>query len=386
MANKEQIKILKSGVKKWNNWRTENPKTLIDFSGAYFKGAHLEEINLRGAGYIRSSNPPYEGYQARVLLTKADLRYAKLFRADLSREVDLSKANLLGTQLVEVDLRGSFLDGADLSGATLLGADLSFAHLSNTNLTGVNFIGAILTGVDLRYANLLHAAFGNTILAFIDMTSAKGLEETYHDSPSRIAIQTIRGKIPEKFLRGCGLGDWEIELDNLYREELSAKEVDEILYRVHDLRVHQAIQYYSVFISYSTKDQVFVQRLHDNLQESGVRCWFAPEDLKIGDKFRGRIDDAIWIHDKLLIVLSENSINSTWVEKEVETAFGKESKGGGTVLFPICLDDSIMKTEQAWAADIRRARHIGNFSEKDSYQKAFERLLRDLKATEKEEK
>jgi hypothetical protein len=42
-----------------------------------------------------------------------------------------------------------------------------------------------------------------------------------------------------------------------------------------------------------------------------------------------------------------------------------------------------MDTTKAWAADLRRTRHIGDFTEwkdHDSYQKAFERLLRDLKA------
>jgi hypothetical protein len=58
-------------------------------------------------------------------------------------------------------------------------------------------------------------------------------------------------------------------------------------------------------------------------------------------------------------------------------------KRGCVVLFPIRLDDGIMNTDQAWAADIRRTRHIGDFSkweDKENFQKAFERLLRDLKA------
>jgi hypothetical protein len=44
-----------------------------------------------------------------------------------------------------------------------------------------------------------------------------------------------------------------------------------------------------------------------------------------------------------------------------------------------------METSQAWAADIRRRRHIGDFSawkDHDAYQKAFQRLLRDLRASE----
>jgi hypothetical protein len=114
-----------------------------------------------------------------------------------------------------------------------------------------------------------------------------------------------------------------------------------------------------------------------------VRCWFAPDDLKIGDRFRLRADESVRIDDKLVVVLSANSIHSQWVGKEVETAFEKERKRKTTVLFPIRLDDEVMKTDQAWAADIRRTRHIGDFTRwKDhaSYQKAFDRLLRDLKA------
>jgi hypothetical protein len=45
-----------------------------------------------------------------------------------------------------------------------------------------------------------------------------------------------------------------------------------------------AIQYYSCFISYSSKDDAFAKRLHADLQNTGVRCWFAPHDLPIGAK------------------------------------------------------------------------------------------------------
>jgi hypothetical protein len=71
------------------------------------------------------------------------------------------------------------------------------------------------------------------------------------------------------------------------------------------------------------------------------------------------------------------------VEKVIETAFEKERLCGCIVLFPIRIDDGVMNTDQAWAADIRRTRPIGDYSQwedKESYQKAFERLLRDLKA------
>ena len=116
-----------------------------------------------------------------------------------------------------------------------------------------------------------------------------------------------------------------------------------------------------------------------------MRCWFAPEDLKIGDRFQERIEESIRVYDKLLIVLSGQSISSRWVEREVNAAFENEEKQNKTMLFPVRLDDAVMGCDKAWAADIRRTRHIGDFTGwkgHDSYQKAFDRLLRDLKAEE----
>jgi hypothetical protein len=70
------------------------------------------------------------------------------------------------------------------------------------------------------------------------------------------------------------------------------------------------------------------------------------------------------------------------VESEVEAALEREQgQKGETVLFPIRLDGAVMKTGHAWAADIRRKRHMGDFSnwkDHNSYKKAFDRLLRDL--------
>ncbi len=145
------------------------------------------------------------------------------------------------------------------------------------------------------------------------------------------------------------------------------------------------IQFYSCFISYSHLDEDFVKRLHADLQDMGVRCWFAAHDLKIGDRFQDTIDRAIRLRDKLLVILSENALASEWVEDEIQAALEEERRGSErrTVLFPLRIDGAIEETELAWASRIRRTRHIGDFSrwkEHDAYQAAFERLLRDLKA------
>ena len=283
---------------------------------------------------------------------RANFSGAYLVGEDLFR-VDLAEANLTEANLHKADLSGADLGGADLRGADLTGADLAFANLRGADLGGVNLTDAIVGW----------SAFGD-----VDLSTVRGLETVTHDGPSTIGIDTIfrsKGNIPEIFLRGAGVPDTFIE----YMASLIGK----------------PIEFYSCFISYSSKDQTFAERLYNDLQGKGVRCWFAPEEMRIGDRIRPSIDQAIRLYDKLLIVLSEHSIDSDWVEKEVETAFEEERKHRMTILFPIRLDSAVMDTDQAWAADIRRTRHIGDFThwkDHDAYQKAFDRLLRDLKAEE----
>ena len=74
-----------------------------------------------------------------------------------------------------------------------------------------------------------------------------------------------------------------------------------------------AIQFFSCFISYSTKDQEFADRLDADLQNKGVRCWFAPHDVQGGKKLHEQIDEAIRRYERLLLILSPNSMSSKWV-------------------------------------------------------------------------
>jgi hypothetical protein len=256
------------------------------------------------------------------------------------------------------------LEEADLMKADLAGGNGVGANLYRAKLQGANLFGTNLQGVNLREANLARAQLGFTIFGDTNLKGAKGLEHCRHAAPSVLDHQTMLKSwpMPVIFLRGCGLPETLIE----YFPSL----------------VSQPIQFYSCFISYSTRDDEFVERLYADLQVKGVRCWFAPEDLKIGEPFRQRIDDAIRLHDKLLIVLSKNSVRSAWVREEVESCLEREFKENRLVLFPIRLDDEVMETTEAWAASIRRQRHVGDFQnwkDHDAYQNGFKRLLRDLK-------
>jgi hypothetical protein len=190
--------------------------------------------------------------------------------------------------------------------------------------------------------------------------------------PSSVGLDTIylsKGKIPHIFLRGAGVPEFFIE-------------------NMAGL-VGPGIEFYSLFISYSTYDQEFAERLHADLQAKGVRCWFAPHDLRGGRKVYRQIDEAVRAYDKLLLILSEASMASEWVRTEIAIAREREVEQKKEVLFPIGLCP--FKTIRKWeyfdsdigkdsAREIREF-HIPDFSnwkDHDSYRKAFDRLLKDL--------
>jgi hypothetical protein len=104
--------------------------------------------------------------------------------------------------------------------------------------------------------------------------------------------------------------------------------------------------------------------------------------MRIGAKIIDALDEAIRLRDKVLLILSEGAIASDWVEGEVTRALDEERTRKQVVLFPVRIDDAVMQTSEGWARLLRGQRNIGDFSQwkdHDSYQKSFERLMRDLR-------
>ena len=345
MANDEHLQILQQGVEAWNAWRDQHRDIRPNLRGA----------NLRGVDFPRG------------ILVGANLSETTLTGANLTGAF-LIGATLVGATLTGATLTGAIFNGADLTGAILAGAILTEATLVRGILVGANLSGAILTRTDLTRADLSEVSLYETVFGDTNLTAVRGLETCHYDGPSTLDHRTLArsGPLPLVFLRGCGLPDALID----YLPSL----------------LNEPFQFYSCFISYASKDHAFAERLHADLQNKGVRCWFAPEDMKIGDRLRPRIDETIRVYDKLLLVLSKASVASQWVEQEVETALARERQQGATILFPVRIDNTVMTLETGWPALIRNTRNIGDFRRWKThgvYQQAFDRLLRDLKAAER---
>ena len=354
MANPEHLEKFLAGPDVWNEW---------------FKSQNFSHEN-------------------RADLSNSDFSNMLIFDYHID-EVDFTNCTFEDAQLLELSPVGSVFTGSSFAGAYIFDGLWMNVELSNSNffaasLIDVQFIMTSLenvffeegniTGCLFRVVNFSNSNFSDLFLArssffSCNFTSCSSLSEAIWETPCATDFETIVQSWPisNAFLRGCGFPDNLID----YLPSL----------------MNDPIQFYSCFISYADKNRKFVDRLHNDMQGAGVRVWYAPEDLKAGDKLHPTFDRAIRVHDKVLIILSEESLVSPWVEDEVNRALAKErdrkSKGDDSpVLFPIMIDDAVMDSKESWVTYIKENRYIGDFrhwKDHDSYSAAFDRLMRDLK-------
>ncbi len=336
--SKEEYSKLLTDVGRWNEWRLKNPAVDIDLSGE-----DLSCLDL--SGFLGEEQTDHHGF---VMFYES------------------------------INLKGANLRGSNLEGCTLIYADLKYANLREVNFRGAHLQDANLDFARLDGADFTGAIMSGTTLANNDLSAVKGLEAVKHLGPSTIGLDTLYisgGKIPEEFLKGCGVPD------------------EFIAYLPSLIEAEGAIQFYSCFISYSSKDEEFAKRLYARLREEHLRVWFAPEHLRAGRKLHEEIDRAIQLHDRLLLVISENSMQSNWVTAEIRNARKVEIEEKRRKLFPIRLVDfDAIKQWDCFDADTGndlaneiRQYFIPDFSrwqDSDEFETAFARLLRDLKPEE----
>lgn len=227
---------------------------------------------------------------------------------DLSH-ADLSGAILKDAKLQAANLRGANLRQANLRYADLRRADLSYSTLDEANLTLANCHGAVFD----------RTLFWETVLARTNLHEAKGLETARHGGPSIIDHRTLKrsGRLPNAFLSGLGLP-----------HELAQS-------ILQYARNHPGFS--SCFISYSAKDSKFAQKLHSSLELNGVQCWLAEHDMRAGRRIVDQLEEAIDSRERVLLILSEHSIRSPWVNFEIKRARDRENASQSDVLFPISL-------------------------------------------------
>jgi hypothetical protein len=312
-------------------------------------------------------------------LHDSDLAAIDLEGADLVG-VNLAYANLTFAKLNKANLGGSDLHGADLSHADLGDAFLREANLSGARLVEANLASSYLFRVLFRKTNLDNTKLSNaecvsSIFANVDLSSAKDLDKVTHLGPSTLGIDTLArsaGQIPEVFLRGCGLPE-------------------SLIRSLPGLVLGKECEFYSCFISYSHADREFADRLHNALQDKGIRCWLDERQLLPGDDIYEQVDRGIRLWDKVLLCASENSLTSWWVDSEIDKAFEKErqlfkARGKKVLsLVPLDLDGHLFHWANGKSTEVKRrlaADFTGWQNDEAKFERELEKLADALRADE----
>jgi uncharacterized protein YjbI with pentapeptide repeats len=395
---------------------------------AHLTDATLDEV-MRRAAFGRDNLASIPLFQwdngfARLFadgldLSDLDLQYIDLTGSFL-RNCDLSRTNFSRSNLKDADFEectiqqtrfencfmvnshlidcigvGTSFDASNLADTTFIACTILGGSFKETSLQGASFYDCRLHGVHFKQTDMKAARFNNiefhdsdfsgsgldeTIFVSSDgLGEAKGLEHVRHFGPAVLDLYTIRRSIddlPDVFLLGMGMQANEIAT---FRA----------LYT-------QGIQFYSCFLSHADPDYELADRLRTDLIANDVSCWHYRHDMQGGKFWRTQVQTAIKLHDKLVLICSENSVLRQNVVDEIIAAMERERETGEQKLFPIRLDDFILSRDMLEIADAAmesgrwredwvryvRSYHIPDFSgwkDHDSYQREFQKLTRDLK-------
>lgn len=141
-----------------------------------------------------------------------------------------------------------------------------------------------------------------------------------------------------------------------YMEELTSKELDKMP---------------SIFLSHNTKDKFFVRELADRLSRMGVKVWIDEAEIKVGDSLTEKIGNAIEKTDFVGVVLSRNSVNSQWVQKELQIALQEEFRKKKVVVLPLLL-------EPVELPPFLRDKLYADFTSPKKFKQSFPKLLEAL--------
>lgn len=374
MANSEHLKILKKGVEAWNKWRDENQDEKPDLSGVdltkcEFTGANFSNTNFNKARLHLWSVYDCDFSESNLTDIAAQASYwrnARFRDAHISGDLSIS-------QMYMADF-----SGASVQGCGLIDAELRFLRLNRTNFapylssTVINswtIIASDLSGMPLHPTSAQHEYPSNVDIETLQRT-ASGLRE-----------HSERISAFDKFFQESGLPDEIIKVFDSWARPSST---------ITDGTIEEA-NFYSCFISYSHSDRTFARSIHDGLTEHGIHCWLDEHQILPGDDIYDRVDQGINQWDKILICCSQNSLNSPWVDRELDKALQKEEKlwreRGRKVLAIIPLDlDGFLFEWNSGKSSMLKSRLAADFKDWQNDSAKFEgqlnKIVRSLRADE----
>ena len=132
----------------------------------------------------------------------------------------------------------------------------------------------------------------------------------------------------------------------------------------------------SVFLSHNSADKPFVRRLAQSLQSKGHVVWLDEAEINIGDSLIEKIREGLDKVDYVAVVLSQNSIASAWVQRELDIGSNREIAEKRVILLPLML-------QHVELPGFLLGKKYGDFTTDEIYDHSLEELLKVLGRVDK---
>ena len=106
------------------------------------------------------------------------------------------------------------------------------------------------------------------------------------------------------------VGDWVADLDHAYEQSTQTLPPEE------------------AFLSHSSEDQLFVNKLVHVLQRHGIVVWYSETNIQGAQQWHDEIGAALRRCDWFILVLSPHAVGSTWVKRELVYALQQDRYEG----------------------------------------------------------
>lgn len=94
-----------------------------------------------------------------------------------------------------------------------------------------------------------------------------------------------------------------------------------------------------VFISHSSKDKDFVDKLAIRLVKDRIKVWVDRWEINVGDLLIDKIQKGLTDSSFLIVVLSKSSVESEWCKRELNSGLIREIESKRVVILPVIVDD-----------------------------------------------
>jgi uncharacterized protein YjbI with pentapeptide repeats len=358
----------------------------VTFDNGVFDRARFKRCNVTGSRFQGAS------------LKEVDLNPSVFHRADFFM------ASLKGANFLNCDASGAFFGRADLREASLYGGNFAEACFVLTDLTGSTLVGAGFENAIVKGFNFINTETIAKNARLLEQSLGQRkqfkaiLERKFHgleDMAMSFARQHLaEGEVPasmdeaRRFIERLDSG-----FESLRRFLLASGCDPEEVARMGQAADKKQEDYPRVFISYSSEDEEVAARLFSTLTAFEVDTWFAPESMRGGRKIHEQLREAIGERDKIIFLLSEASMKSSWVASELQWAAGRELDSGEQILFPIrIVPFEAVRKWTLFDADVGqdiakyvRQYFVPDFSawqDEEALARLIERLLRDLRISQ----